>query len=64
MLFLLLVYLPKKKILGRLVYLTPLLPLIVYAGIRLNPTLNPDNKIWGKFDYDFANYLCDLSRCP
>lgn len=34
-------------------------PLIIYLGARLTPTLNPENKVWGRFDidymYDYAN---------
>jgi len=35
-----------------------ILPLVVYLGVRLNPTLNPDEKVWGRFDY---NYVIDYS---
>ncbi|MCA0151872.1 hypothetical protein [Winogradskyella vincentii] len=31
-----------------------LLPLFVYLLVRLSPTLNPSNKIWGVFDLEFA----------
>lgn len=33
---------------------TVALPLIVYMGFRINPSLNPDRKIWGSFDPGFA----------
>lgn len=34
------------------------LPLVLYFGIRLNPTLNPEKKIWGSFDLDYTlNYV-------
>ena len=32
-------------------------PLILYFGLRLTPTLNPENKVWGSFDPEYAyNY--------
>lgn len=32
-------------------------PFVFYLGVRLTPSLNPENKIWGSFDYDYAfNY--------
>lgn len=31
-----------------------IIPVITYLGFRLNPTLNPDNRIWGRFDIDYA----------
>lgn len=31
---------------------------IFYLGVRLTPTLNPDRKVWGRYDSDFlATYL-------
>lgn len=50
---LLVFYVPRKKISGNLLLIIPLLPLVFYFGIRLNPTLNPDAKLWGRFDFDF-----------
>ena len=29
-------------------------PILFYFGVRLTPTLNPDNKVWGTFDWEFA----------
>lgn len=35
----------------------PVLLLFVYFGFRLNPTLNPEKKVWGNFDFNYAlNY--------
>lgn len=28
--------------------------LFLYFGLRLSPTLNPDNKVWGRFDIEYA----------
>ena len=37
-------------------------PLLFYFGLRLTPSLNPENKIWGSFDIDYAlNYGKDYS---
>ena len=62
MIFLLLQYLPKLKRLSKLLILSPLILLIVYLGLRLTPTLNPDNQIWGTFNPDYAiEYAKDYS---
>lgn len=29
-------------------------PLLIYVGFRLNPTLNPEKKLWGSFDLQYA----------
>lgn len=29
------------------------IPVLMYFGARLTPSLNPDNKIWGTFDFDY-----------
>ena len=32
-------------------------PFLFYLGLRLTPSLNPENKVWGSFDIDYAlNY--------
>lgn len=31
-----------------------LLPVLIYFGFRLNPTFNPERKVWGSFDPGFA----------
>lgn len=32
-------------------------PFLFYFGVRLTPTLNPEHKVWGSFDIDYAfNY--------
>ncbi|MDD4727820.1 MAG: hypothetical protein PHN55_03585 [Dysgonamonadaceae bacterium] len=39
-----------------------IMPILIYVGFRLNPTLNPDQKIWGQFDFDYAwNYALKYS---
>ena len=44
----------KKKINKNVLKFLPLLPLVFYFGVRLNPTLNKEQKIWGSFDLDFV----------
>ena len=39
-----------------------LAPLLFYFGLRLTPTLNPEQKVWGSFDPEYAlNYAEDYS---
>ena len=52
----------KKKIGNTLKILFAIAPLLFYFGLRLTPSLNPDNKIWGQFDPVYAwNYAMDYS---
>ncbi len=43
-----------RKTLRKLSYVVLLLPLILYIGLRLNPSFNPQKKVWGSFDPDYA----------
>lgn len=43
-----------RKTLRKLSYAVLLLPVMFYLGLRLNPSFNPQRKIWGSFDPDFA----------
>jgi hypothetical protein len=47
-------YIPRKVTGRKLLFVLPLVPLIFYIGIRLSPTLNKENKIWGSFDLQFV----------
>lgn len=29
-------------------------PILFYFGVRLTPTLNPEHKVWGSFDWEYA----------
>jgi hypothetical protein len=51
-------YVPKRKIPNKVVAFSLLIvPLFFYFGIRLNPFLNKEGKIWGSFDPEYAvNY--------
>lgn len=52
----------KKKIGNTFKILFVIAPLLCYLGLRLTPSLNPDNKIWGTFDPEYAlNYALDYS---
>lgn len=36
---------------------------ILYIGVRALPTLNPQNKFWGEFDYEYAlKYISDYNE--
>jgi hypothetical protein len=55
---LLMFYVPRRKIPNKVILLSVLaIPLIFYVGLRLEPTLNREGKIWGSFDPEYAfNY--------
>ncbi|HUX56209.1 MAG TPA: hypothetical protein VMV77_04500 [Bacteroidales bacterium] len=59
----LLFYVPKKMIPVRIIAISVIaIPLIFYLGVRINPTLNEEHKIWGRFDINYAfNYATDYS---
>ncbi len=49
------VYVPKLKLKSSTIATAILLvPLLFYLGVRLTPTLNPEHKIWGSFDWEHA----------
>jgi len=48
------VYVPRKKIKNSLLAAIVLAPFAFYLGVRLTPTLNPDNKVWGSFDFNYS----------
>lgn len=49
------IYVPKLRLKGSTIAMTILLvPLLLYFGVRLTPTLNPEHKIWGSFDWEYA----------
>jgi hypothetical protein len=54
-------YIPRKRIPSRaIVSSIIMLPLLLYLGIRVNPTLNKESKVWGSFDpqwtYDYVMF--------
>lgn len=64
--FLLYIFIPYRKtstkLFGRVALSLVICSLFLYLGLRLDPTLNPDNKIWGRFDPAYAlSYGLDYS---
>lgn len=55
-------YVARRKYPKQLFYVLLFAPLFFYLGLRFSPTLNPENKIWGSFDVEYAfNYVVDYS---
>lgn len=55
-------YIPRKRFTKKNLIYIPVIFLIFYIGLRLNPTLNPQSDYWGKFDPLFAyKYAKDYS---
>jgi hypothetical protein len=55
-------YVQRRKIKRYLSILAILIPLIIYLGVRLNPTLNKEQKLWGSFDLKYVlNYTREYS---
>lgn len=51
------IFVSRKKYSRRVITALIFAPVLFYVGIRLTPTLNPENKVWGSFDLDYAlNY--------
>lgn len=49
------IYVPKLRLKSSTIAMTILfVPLLLYCGVRLTPTLNPEHKIWGSFDWEYA----------
>lgn len=47
-------YVYKQRIANKLFIALMVVPLVFYAGLRLSPTLNPEKKVGGSFDPDYA----------
>ena len=46
----------------RVAYIIILVPFLIYFGFRLNPSLNPERKLWGSVDFNYAiNYALSYS---
>ena len=55
--FLLGIYAYRRNIANKIFIITLAVPLMLYAGLRLSPTLNPEKEVGGSFDPEFAlNY--------
>jgi len=48
------IYVPKLKVNNTLWMAIIMAPLAFYLGVRLTPNMNPENQVWGSFDYDYA----------
>lgn len=60
--FILGIWVARRKYPKQVIYLLCLSPLFLYFGLRLTPSLNPENKRWGSFDPSYAwNYAMDYS---
>ena len=52
----------KRKYPKSVMSIVILSPLLLYFGLRLTPSLNPENKVWGSFDPAYVwNYAMDYS---
>lgn len=50
-------YVYRKRIIKKIIFATFFVVFFIYIGIRLMPSLNPDNEVWGSFDPEYAwNY--------
>ena len=50
-------YVCKKKYSNRVWIVIAAAPLLFYLGVRLTPSFNPENKVWGSFDLEYMmNY--------
>lgn len=48
-------YIPKRSFFSKTLFIyIALITLVFYFGIRLTPSLNQENKVWGSFNIDFA----------
>lgn len=51
------VYVCRKRFSNRVWMIVAAAPLLFYFGVRLTPTFNPENKVWGSFDLEYMmNY--------
>lgn len=52
--FLFMYYVPRKLSISKVLYFLPLIPLIFYIGVRLNPTLNEEGQMWGSYNQQYV----------
>jgi hypothetical protein len=56
------IYVYRRRFFKKMIFAAILVPVFFYVGLRLVPTLNPDDKIWGSFDPEYAlNYGLEYS---
>lgn len=62
LMILLSIYVCKKKYSARTWIIVSVSPLLFYLGVRLTPTFNPEDKVWGSFDLEYMlNYSKEYS---
>ena len=50
-------YVYRKSLVKKIIVVLAAAPLLFYLAVRISPTFNPDNKVWGTFDPEYAiNY--------
>lgn len=60
--FILSFYVFRHSLSNKLMVAVLILPVVIYVSLRLSPTLNPDNKVWGQFDPEYTyNYVMKYS---
>ncbi|NDP22039.1 MAG: hypothetical protein GZ091_13290 [Paludibacter sp.] len=47
-------YVPGLKLDKKMWFVLLMAPFVFYLGVRLTPTLNPENVVWGSFDIDYT----------
>lgn len=52
-------YVARKRYKRGVVAIIALVPLLFYFGLRLTPTFNPEHKVWGSFDPEFALHYAE-----
>lgn len=52
--FLLSLYVYRQNVMRKLITIAIFLPFVFYLGLRLTPSLNPENAVWGSFDPEYA----------
>ena len=53
------IYVPKLRLNKALWATIIMAPLAFYFGVRLTPNMNPENQVWGSFDYEYALDFAD-----
>lgn len=48
------VYVQRIRLNKYIVFALCMVPLLLYFGVRLTPALNPENRVWGSFNLDYA----------
>lgn len=50
-------YVYRKSLVNKAIAVLVIAPILFYLAVRISPSFNPDNKVWGTFDLEYAiNY--------